>query len=74
MSNMQMAQEDHPSYNIPEATEKYAGDVLPLRPNSPTVNDYAASRQTINERSMDNIAKNGPKSVDTSNLAVLRPK
>lgn len=53
---------------------KLAGDVVPLRPNSPTVNDYAQDRQIINRRSMDNIAKGGAKAVDPANLAVFPRK
>lgn len=30
MSSLPMDQEDHPSYNIPPATQQYAGDVLPM--------------------------------------------
>lgn len=72
---MQMAQEDHPTYNIPAPTEQYAGDVLPLRPGNSMNSDMAtASKQVANERSMGNIAKSGSGSVDPSNLAVLRPR
>lgn len=75
MSTLSMAQDDHPSYNIPAPTEQYAGDVLPLRPGNSMNSDMAtASKQVANERSMGNIAKGGASSVDTSNLAVLRPR
>lgn len=30
MSTLSMSQDDHPSHNIPDATEQYAGDVLPI--------------------------------------------
>jgi hypothetical protein len=66
-----MKQEDHPAHNMPDATQRYAGDVIPLRPDSPTVNDYAADRQKINERSMNDIATRGPSAVDPSNLRVF---
>lgn len=65
---------DHPSHNVPQASQHYAGDVLPLRPNSPTVNDYAADRQIINQRSLENIANKGPSAVDPKNLAIFKRK
>lgn len=30
MSTLSMSQDDHPIHNIPDATEQYAGDVLPM--------------------------------------------
>lgn len=30
MSTMQMKQEDHPAHDLPDASEQYAGDVLPI--------------------------------------------
>lgn len=32
MSTLPMNQEDHPAHDIPDATQQYAGDVLPLHP------------------------------------------
>lgn len=58
---------DHKEYKV-------AGEIVPLRPNSPTVNDYAADRQKINERSMSNIAKQGPSGVDKTNLVMYPGK
>lgn len=30
MSTMNMKQDDHPAHDMPDATEQYAGDVLPI--------------------------------------------
>lgn len=30
MSTMNMKQDDHPAHDVPDATEQYAGDVLPI--------------------------------------------
>lgn len=78
MSTIPTKQVDHPAHNVPQATEHHhetvlAGDVIPMRPDSPTVNDYAADRQKINERSMNDIATRGPSAVDTSNI-VMYPR
>lgn len=64
--------EDHPAYNKPDATEKYAGDVVSFPASKAT--PIPGSVGTANAQSMANIAKNGPKSVDTTNLTVFRPK
>lgn len=69
----------HPVDSGMDATDdhwgtKLAGDVVPLRPDSPTVNDYAADRQIINRRSMENIARQGPKGVDSTNLKLFPRK
>lgn len=73
---------DHPDTNLPDPgyapraqhSTKMAGDVQVLRPDSPTVNDYAADRQKINERSMKDIAIRGPSAVDARNLKIFPRK
>lgn len=53
MSTMNMKQDDHPAHDMPDATEQYAGDVLPIDgdrsmgsgPDSRAV-DYALGKKT----------------------------
>lgn len=53
MSTLSMSQDDHPAHNIPDATEQYAGDVLPIpgeqsMGSGPTSDaaDYAVGKKT----------------------------
>lgn len=59
---------DHPATNMPQATQHYAGDVLPLPVNM----GAGMLGQAKNNESIKGIAAGGPKSVDTTNL-VLHP-
>lgn len=43
--------EDHPAYNLPEATEHYAGDVVPIRPANSPANNAGKQNQKQNEKS-----------------------
>lgn len=64
----------HESFpRVDSGSTQMAGDVLPLRPNSPAPADFSAVQgQEANKRSISNIAAGGPKSVDKTNL-VLGP-
>lgn len=37
MSTLSMNQDDHPAHNLPDATQQYAGDVLPLPIKGPSL-------------------------------------
>lgn len=62
----------HPARNKPDATQHYAGDVLPFPSSRAT--PIPQSVGSANAKSMDAIAKGGPKVVDPMNLAVFPRK
>lgn len=64
----------HESFPKVDSGTQMAGDVIPLRPNSPAPSDFAAVQgQERNQSSMSNIAKGGASSVDKTNL-VMYPR
>lgn len=65
--------EDHPAYNKPDATQKYAGDVVPIGTSVGGYDTHIRQAQENNKAAMSDIAKRGPSSVDTSNLTVFKP-
>jgi hypothetical protein len=74
-----MNQDDHPAYNIPDATEHHDGTVLadnvtPIRPSNLERDIAGARRQVENERSLRNIANQGPSGVDKTNLTTYPVK
>jgi hypothetical protein len=66
-----MQQEDHPAHSMPDATEQYAGDVLPFPTSRAT--PIPGSVGSANRSAMEDIAKRGPSAVDKTNLTVLKP-
>lgn len=65
---------DHPAYNKPDATQHYAGDVVPIRPSFLERDIAGARRQVENERSMRNISNQGSSGVDPANIRVFPTK
>lgn len=50
MSDLPMNQEDHPVHNVPEPTEKYAGDVVPIRSPGDPANNAGRQNQIKNQQ------------------------
>lgn len=73
MQGTPMDVENHPAYDKPDATQHYAGDVLPL--NAPQTGLGGAANQIRNQGTMRDIASKGSSAVDTTNLAkrIIRP-
>ena len=49
MSDIPMKQSDHPAHNMPDASEQYAGDVIPIRPVGSPANNAGRAGQTRNQ-------------------------
>lgn len=62
----------HPSRQMPQPTQQYAGDVI--SPNFPQSGLGGAANQVRNQGAMRDIADKGAKAVDTTNLKLIRPK
>jgi len=64
----------HESFPRADSGSQMAQNVVPIRPSNLERDIAGARRQVENERSMSNIASQGPNAVNTNNLAVFRPR